>query len=256
MPVSRLVRLVAAVAAVLLLAPACGRGNAPAPVGIHRHGKMIFDDEFTGSTLGGAWCPGWFGRGTSGPVNSSEIGPYLSSNVTVHDGVLNLTEDGHYGALVSTNPSDRCHGQHPGFQFTYGIIEFRAWLPPAPQGVANWPALWTDGQHWPQNGEIDVLEAFDGMAWAHYHYGHGESDWHPDNGVMVPGSWAGGWHTFAADWRPGRITFYYDGRKVWHTSTGVVNDPMYAIIDYTVNSGDPVTRATMKIDYVRVWQSR
>lgn len=223
------------------------------PRGIPGNWHLTFDDEFTGTALNPVWCPGWFGRGSSGPVNSEENGPYDSRNVTVRGGSLRLTETGHTGALVSTNPADGCHGSNPGFAFRYGVIEFRAWLPPGPHGLADWPALWTDGQHWPQDGEIDVMEGLDGTAATHYHYGSGENDWHPDNGTTVDGDWAGGWHTFAVDREPGSVTTYYDGHRVWHTTQGVVDTPMYPILDYTVHSGNTALPGTMKIDYVRVW---
>lgn len=228
--------------------------TGPVPNGISGQWHLLFNDEFTGNSLGPVWCPGWFGRGSTNPINPSEIGPYLERDVFVADGSLHLREDGHNGALVSTNPQDGCHGSDPGFQFTYGVVEFRAWLPAAPEGIANWPTLWLDGQQWPQDGEINVLEGLGGRASACYHYGTA-ADWHDGNGVELPGAdWAAGWHTYAARWEPGRITFYYDGKLVWSTTEGVVHTPMYVIIDDTVNTGDPVTPSTMEVDYVRVWQ--
>ena len=41
------------------------------------------------------------------------------------------------------------------FRFTYGYAEARIWMP---AGSALWPAWWTDGQNWPSDGEIDVVE--------------------------------------------------------------------------------------------------
>ncbi|HCU94302.1 MAG TPA: hypothetical protein DHU96_16925 [Actinobacteria bacterium] len=42
------------------------------------------------------------------------------------------------------------------FQFTYGFMEARIWLPGRGR-IINWPAFWADGQNWPQDGEIDVM---------------------------------------------------------------------------------------------------
>ena len=73
---------------------------------------------------------------------------------------------------------------------------------------------------------------------------------------MVSGATAG-WHTYAADWEPGSLTFYYDGRQVWRTTTGVTNQPMYLILDLAASntiSPPVIVPATMRVDYVRVWQ--
>ena len=45
---------------------------------------------------------------------------------------------------------------------------------------------------------------------------------------------APGWHTFASDWRPGSVTYYYDGRRVGIVSAGVTGQPMYVLIDNSV----------------------
>jgi beta-glucanase (GH16 family) len=134
------------------------------------------------------------------------------------------------------------------FSFTYGYTKARIWLPGS-GSVAAWPGFWADGQNWPTDGEIDVLEGLGGQACAHFHNPAGGP------GACARGTFTGGWHTFAADWQPGSITYYYDGTEIWRTTSGVTSAPMYLILNLAV-SGSPsnTAPATMRVDYVRVWQ--
>jgi beta-glucanase (GH16 family) len=134
------------------------------------------------------------------------------------------------------------------FNFTYGYMEARIWLPGS-ASIADWPAFWADGQNWPTDGEIDVLEGLNGRACAHFHNPAGGP------GTCVQGTFTGGWHAFAADWEPGSLTFYYDGTKVWQDTSGITSAPMYLILDLALD-GSPsnVAPANMRVDYVRVWQ--
>jgi len=66
-----------------------------------------------------------------------------------------------------------------------------------------------------------------------------------------------GWHTFGADWETGSITYYYDGKAVGKATSGVVNNPMYLILNYGVSSsisGPIQVPSSLLVDYVRVWQ--
>lgn len=118
-----------------------------------------------------------------------------------------------------------------------------------------WPAFWADGQSWPTNGEIDVLEAYgtDNSTY-HFHYAGCPGSCGPGGSVNVSGA-TSGWHTYAADWEPGSITWYYDGVKVWQfTDSGVTSQPMYLILNLALNSNSAAVPATMRVDYARVWQ--
>jgi beta-glucanase (GH16 family) len=70
---------------------------------------------------------------------------------------------------------------------------------------------------------------------------------------------AGGWHTYAANWEPGSITYYYDGVEVGRVTAGVTNAPMYLVLNLSVSNpaetaGPTLAPASMKVDYVRVWR--
>jgi hypothetical protein len=213
------------------------------PLGVSGSWKLIFDDEFNGSALDtNTWAPYWFANGDESNGTTME-----SSNVSMSGGTLNLTlTTAGTGALVSTNPSG---GASPGFQFTYGFLEARIFLPGSGSEIANWPAWWADGQNWPADGEIDVIEGLGGTAAYHFHDPSGGP------GSSVSGNYTG-WHTYGADWQPGSVTYYYDGVAVGSITSGITSAPMYLILENSGGSysGPTVEPATMQVDYARVWQ--
>jgi len=226
--------------------------TTPGPVGQSGSWILVFSDEFNSTALDRTkWTPGWFGSGITGPVNSSELACYDSAHVTeAGDGNLHLKLDatpsscgGHSkqytGALISSNGL---------FQYAYGYIEFRVYLPAVGSGqIANWPATWSDGQSWPADGENDTMEGLGGPACYHFH-----------SSIGGPGSCASGnytgWHTFASYWMPGVVTYFYDGVQVGKITTGITSVPQYLILEYTLSSSvGAAVPNDMLVDYVRVW---
>jgi len=150
------------------------------------------------------------------------------------------------GALVSTNPQES-----GGFEYTYGVLEARVYIPADGTQIANWPAVWADGTGtWPQTGEDDLMEGLGGLACFHFHDplgGPGSCD-----STIAPG-----WHTFASDWQAGSVTYYYDGVDVGTIDSGITSAPMYIVLDNTVAPGDASTTEpdAMQVAYVRVWKA-
>lgn len=238
-------------------------GSTPQPAGPGGSWNLTFDDEFNGASLTTAtWATGWFGSGITGPVNGNEQECYDPKRVTESGGSLNINvvhssctiSSGktypYRSGLISSNPSSGAPNQPSrGFQQTYGFFQARIYLPGAAGMIYNWPAFWTDGQSWPADGEMDVMEGLGGQACFHFHS--------PAGG---PGGCAGGsftgWRTYGARWQPGSVTYYYDGKAVGTITNGVTSAPMYLILDYAVSSsigGPTKAPSTMKVDYVRVW---
>jgi hypothetical protein len=216
--------------------------------------SLIFDDEFQGSSLDTSkWSTGWFGSGITKAANGYETACYDPSHVSEGNDQLDLTMTGpsagcsqpYDGAAVTTNGH---------FQFTYGFVEVRAWLAGNGSTVYGWPQIWLDGQSWPQDGEIDILEGLSGSVCYHWHG--------PPNGTgyggCPSGSFTGGWHTFGVDWEPGSVTYYYDGNNVGsvtNSTSQITGDPMYLIL-VASTSATSVNQApiTERFSYVRVWQ--
>jgi beta-glucanase (GH16 family) len=226
----------------------------PAPIGAPGSWHLVFDDEFNGSSLDTKnWSKGWFGAGVTQPLEPSAPACFDPRRVKVSHGSLNIS--------VSIKP-ETCGGTRRPlsagivttdgkFSYTYGFIEIRAKIAMSPDGVVyDWPAFWTDGQEWPQNGEDDVVEGLGGQLCWHFHSTAGAP------GACLPTPLEPGWHTFGADWEPGSVTYYYDGTVVGTITTGVTTAPMYVIVDLGADPkyGGPDRAATFRVSYVRVWQ--
>jgi hypothetical protein len=216
------------------------------PVGIQGSWTIKFDDEFNGTSLDlSKWSNCWFSP-TCGSMNNVTTSP---SNVAVSGGNLVLTlSSTSTGALVSTNPHG---GANPGFDFQYGVAEARIYFPGNGTDCYNWPAWWTDGQNWPNDGENDIAEVLSsGDMTVNYHSISGAH-----NQGAVPGYWCDGFHTYSIYRQAAKADVYYDGVKVKSYATDDNGAMHYLIINVgnngTINTG---TSSQVKVDYVRFWQ--
>jgi len=204
---------------------------------------LVFDDEFSGSSLGSAWAPSWFGGGVMNNVTTSP------ANVSVSGGDLILTlASPSSGALVDTDPS-----QVPAGGFTFGDgydVEARIWFPGNGAAVGNWPAFWADGQNWPMDGETDIAEGL-GTLTSNYHSAEGA-----DSSGTIPGGWAAGWHTYGFYRGYGENYVYWDGHLIRSYPTYDGGAPQYLILNVGSGEGPAAygTAGEMKVDWVRVWQ--
>jgi beta-glucanase (GH16 family) len=230
------------------------------PAGIAGHWKLALDSKFNGSGLPRYWHAGWFGSGVTAPVNHSEQACYSPKNVTfpgdraMHLAVTHQASScsgmvkPYTGAMVTTDPNDGRSSL--GYEFSRGVVEARVYIPADGTRIADWPAVWTDGQNWPADGEDDLMEGLGGSACYHFHDplgGPGGCD-----RTLTPG-----WHTFSSNWEPGSVTYYYDGVRVGAIRAGITSARMFILLDNTVSPGQPHTTVadSMRVQYVRVWQS-
>jgi hypothetical protein len=222
--------------------------SANRPTGIPGNWTLTFDDEFNGTALDTSkWTPSWLaGNNDSKPVNTAEANCYSPRNVAVTGGALVLTAERrdclswHYASgLVETSGK---------FAFVYGATEARIWLPGSGDIIAGWPAWWSDGKTWPDDGEADVMEGLGGVACYHWHSPAGGP-----GGCHGIGSVAG-WHTFGAVRSAGRIDVYYDGALVWIWTKDITAAPHFLIVNLGLNANNvPTLPIQMRVDYVRAW---
>jgi hypothetical protein len=212
-------------------------------------------DNFVGPLDKTQWSPTWFGN--TKPSNNTAM---LASNVTTGTdpvsgkaGLLLTLGTDRTGAIVSSNPND---GQHPsggGFQVAPSpgkpvYVEFKVFLPSNRSGkVANWPALWLDGQVWPEDGELDVEEGLSGYNAWHVHFGTGGGQ---ADGATVNSS--PGEHYFGMLWSTTGHTAIYDGVVVG-ADTVPLSSPEYIIMENSLGAGD-LLPATMVVEHVGVWK--
>lgn len=217
-----------------------------ATTGASGWGTPIFDDEFNGTSLNTAsWSTSWF---NGGKVNSNGVS-MSPSNVAVSGGDLILTlSSSSSGATIDTDPAQVTGGG--GFTMGDGTFtEARIYAPGNGTSLYNWPAFWTDGQSWPTDGEIDILEGL-GSATSNYHSPQGAS-----NSGTIAGTWANGWHTYAVDRESGKNSIYWDGKLVRSYATDDGGAPEYLIFSLDCSGGCTTGAASqLKVDYVRVWK--
>lgn len=218
---------------------------------------LLFGDEFNGTSLSlSNWRPNWTGTTDAQitkPVNTAEQGCYDPAQVSVSGGSLHLKAVAR--SCTATNGvtypyASGLVSSRNDFTFTYGYMEARIYTPPGAGPIQNWPAFWADGTgtH-PVTGELDVFEGIGGKACWHFHYSGGEP------GSCAAGANPAGWHVYGADWRPGSVTYFYDGVQVGVITTGITKAPMFVILNLGLSSSvsGPVTvPSEMLVDWVHV----
>ncbi|MEV4757159.1 glycoside hydrolase family 16 protein [Micromonospora sp. NPDC049559] len=246
------------------------RPASPSPSASPPGWRLVWSDEFDGSTLDRTR---WNARNDAWVDYDRACITDRDRNVFVGGGLLTLR---------ARAESFSCGSQRRDYttayldtvgtaSFTYGRFEIRAKSPTGPgNSTGLWPAFWLrpdDGG----NGEIDVVELAGGDE---YHRAATQAifyDYTPvkqDNRYAFPsGHPADGFHTYAAEWEPGVLRWYVDGRQVWQRDRGstpwfdeVFQRPYHLRLNFQVGGwlGDPddstAFPADFRVDYVRVWQ--
>lgn len=231
--------------------------------------SLSFDEEFNSPLNSSRWVePLW---GQTNPPSESEV--YTPGGVSVQNGKLSLTATKTQQPVSGKNwTSGRIDtgpilGQKPtGYSFLYGYVEGSMKLV-AGQGL--WPAFWMLTDPNPAgvykdvaNGEIDIMEELGKQPQVdqvHYLQGGGNLGTGVSTGVDL----SQGFHTYAVNWQPGKIDYYFDGKLVWSVNQSPTL-PMYMILNFAVGksgtwAGGPTsatpTTSTMQVDYVHVFQS-
>lgn len=249
----------------LLVTPTASAFSSAQPYGQPGAWNMIFEDNFDGTSLDTTkWRPNWLGSSDTAittPINSLEKNCYNPANVSVSGGSLVLRAT----ANTSSTCKDRSNSQaayssgmiesrgKAGGDFAYGYMEASILMPAGPDHQSVWPAFWSDGSplNWPSTGEIDVVECYgtDASCSYHYHYSGGG----PGGTIPVSGSTTG-FHVYAANWEPGKITWYIDGIQAGTQTSGVVSNNMFLIANLGMIGTSGTVPQEMKIDYIRVWK--
>ncbi len=231
------------------------REASPVPVGQRGEWRLVFSDEFDTDRLDlRKWRPNWLGpddQSFTKPVNVEEVSCYDPSQVRLTEGELRLVAESR--ACGKWNYASGLIQSNGRFNFTYGYAEARMWMP---KGAGVWPAFWLNGQRNPQDGEIDVVEASgDDAGRFHFHYQCGEKRCAPGGNVRVDGA-TSGWHTYAVRWTPDSIVWFYDGKPVYSRHEALPVSPHYLILNLGLRQGttDYPLPATLRVDYIRVWQ--
>lgn len=233
--------------------------------------EVVFFDGFSGTSLDKSkWdsCYPWgneggysgfHGDGNCYNKSTGETQLYTSNakNLSVSDGTLKLTA---LRETVTKNGktfpfTSAMIASHPefggGFTTRYGLLEARMKLP-LTKGV--WPAFWTLPYPVEHPPEIDVMETInaDSVLRMHYHFEAGS------DGENFYGADLSEWHTYAVDWQPGLIVWYFDGVEVFRTTESVTDKPQYLLLNLAIDGwadtpdSSSSFPATVEVDWVRV----
>lgn len=258
--------------------------------------RLIWNDEFEGATVDtskwdvnvgvNAWYqrasdgqfvePHWFNDEfepwlQAGTING-ERQYYTPNNVSVTGGVLEIKADhetvtdpvGLYTPGYHEYTSGKLNTADE-FQFTFGIVKWRAQLP-AGQGM--WPALWMlnapDPWYW--DDEIDIMEGWGSRPTQtssahHFKVGPNNSNQYNsatlDTGVNLQTSF----HEYGLEWTSTSITTWWDDQLVFTDAQAIPQGSMFLIMNAAVGGlfdGVPADNSIFPsyflIDWVRVWQ--
>lgn len=231
--------------------------------------KLAWHDEFNGKTLGTDWTheiqnAGW--------VNN-ELQYYVNDGKTtsVSDGVLSITCYKNDAGRVCSGRLYAC--RNTGWK--YGWIEARIMLP---KGRGTWPAFWmmpVNFKNWPEDGENDIMEEVgynpnyvSSTIHCNAYNNGGTAKEHKEKYVADA---EGGWHTYACEWTEDYLAYYIDGEKYYSYTPDnktktywPFNEPFYVILNLAWGGSwgglkgvdETALPATMKVDYVRVFQKK
>jgi len=248
-------------------------GSQPAPGAPPGFPRLIWSDEFSGSTISSA---NWgFDLGGGGWGNN-ELQNYTSrtENARISGGMLVIeARRENFGGNQFTSARLKTQGKQ-----SFGINTWVEARINAPEGQGVWPAFWMLGNSistvgWPSCGEIDIMEIQGQNPFRNF----GTMHWADAGGQHVSfggqfnssSSLTAGFHTFAIS-RTGSTIRWYVDRVQYHeaniaggiNSTSEFQGPFFIILNIAVGGnfvGPPnagtVFPQQMQVDWVRVWSN-
>lgn len=231
--------------------------------------KLVWSDEFNGSSLNTANWTAEIGTGSGGWGNN-ELQYYTNrpQNLQVTGGNLVITaQKESYGGMNYTSARIKTQGLQ---NFTYGKVEARIKLP---SGQGLWPAFWMLGSNistvgWPYCGEIDIMERVN-----HNPFVNGTVHWdaggHADYGRTSGNLDFSQYHTYSIEWDSKYIRWFVDGNQFneFYIENGTGNTeefqkPFFILLNLAVGGNWPGSPdgstpfpSQMLVDYVRVYQA-
>src|SRR5450432_1235086 len=247
--------------------------------------KLVWHDEFD---VDGPPNPkNW--KFEQGFVRNEEDQWYQTDNASVQGGLLviearketvqnpNYTGTGDWKTTRKTAEYTSSSINTSGLQsFQYGHFEMRARIP---TDAGMWPAWWTLGVsgEWPSNGEIDIMEYYQGKVLANVACGTATrytAKWDSATkqlSALGGASFTSAFHIWTMDWDDQNIVLNLDGQQMNTTAlsaalnadgTSPFKQKDYILLNLALggqNGGDPSQTAFPKryeVDYVRVFQKQ
>ncbi|MBI4978963.1 MAG: family 16 glycosylhydrolase [Spirochaetes bacterium] len=203
---------------------------------------------------------------------------FSPSNVTVKDGMLNLTfrkeePPAQYAAKGYSNYTSACVMTKKGANILYGYFEIRSRAMASAGSSAFWlqcagwdnPKLTSGNNGW----EIDVFELggkapgfekkYNMNLHANRNTPEGKQHWSAGDSWISPFNFIDDFHTYGLLWGKKNIEYYVDGVLVRRVPNSCWHYPMYLIFDSEAMFSwlgvpkDEDLPSTFSIDYVRTW---
>ena len=245
---------------------------------------LVFADEFNGASGSSVDPTKWTLQTGGNGWGNKELQYYTDSRENTY-----LDGKGHLiiKTIKQNLPlSDKCwYGQckytsarlmtKNKFDQKYGRFEARIKIP---RGIGMWPAFWMlgndiDKMHWPQCGEIDIMENIGrepSIVHGTIHGPQGGSGYGVGSGIELPSKapLADDYHVYAIEWDATTIAFYLDDVKfaspkpsdVPSGGKWVFDHTFYLLVNLAVGGswpGDPDGTTSLpqelRVDWVRAY---
>jgi beta-glucanase (GH16 family) len=204
--------------------------------------------------------------------HNQELQSYVPEQAKIVNGVLVITatDEPHAGKKY------RSARLESHFTQAHGRFEARVKMP---VGQGMWPAFWLLPRpaDWPRRGEIDIVEYKGSDAFwmcSTYHFADPKTgkhkyvgqDFRPKDANGQPIDLSKDFHTYAVEWEPGVLRFYFDDAPEPHYTmtrgdAPISDEPMCVILNLAVGGwfgGNPDATTkfpqTLEVDWVRVWK--
>ena len=246
-------------------------GTQPPPGAPPGFSRLVWSDEFTGSTINSA---NWSFETGGGGWGNNELENYTNrpENARISNGVLVIeARRESFGGSAYTSARMKTQGKQ-----SFGINTWVEARIDAPEGQGIWPAFWMLGNSistvgWPSCGEIDIMEIqgqnpaknFGTIHWADQNGNHASF-----GGIFnSSSSLTAGFHTYAISRTASSIKWYVDRVQYAEAnisgginSTSEFQGPFFILLNVAVGGnfvgspdGTTVFPQQMQVDWVRVW---
>lgn len=139
--------------------------------------SYIQTDSYTGSGFLNGFSFQAIADPTHGRVNYVDYATAARENLTFSSGDHFIVRADFQKTLSASGPGRDSVRLRSNNQYTTSVTVFN--LRHMPQGCGTWPALWTVGANWPNEGEIDILEGVNDQ-------GPNQSTLHTSPGCTMP----------------------------------------------------------------------
>ena len=235
----------------------------------------VFDEPFTGGLA--QWTI-W-----NGGAFNEELQLYQAPNLETAGGVLSIVAR----KESAIGPTTRYDATPKSFGYTSGRIESKTHFSASratprvrfaarlklPAGYGMWPALWSYGDAWPTEGEIDIMEGRGTEPFQYqtaYWFGRRPGKNLVANSAAVISSTVSlmsCWHVYEVIWAKDALTYLFDGQVV-DTKTGDYIPSMFgrkqritlnlAVGGLFFGSYDPslIQPGTFQVDWVKAFTGK